>query len=264
MPNRPSPHEEYRDRLASFLESANDKLEGADDSGRISLDDDERLVHMFLLHLDEYTQRLDEIGGFGVGGIEPDFDRPLQGIHSIDTPEKRRKLDLVTSVEDYWVGASMAYLYANFRGCIFQSATMMESGLRLLVLHAGVQEEFDDYIGDGYAPLGTLIQFHNRENTIPKEVLEDAFRLKELRKEHIHQLIERGESKKEYSKTRDEFVAFEDFDGTPPVRINPDGSISGDGANVVFGKDGAGLMYKHKKDARRALTYSRTVLRKLF
>lgn len=262
--NLRTPYDEYRDSLEEFLHQADEKIDRSESDHQPSFDNKERLISIIFSHLDEYHNRLNEIGGFGVGGLEPDLGLPFfGGTFKIDTDRKKEMYDLQDSVMEYWVDASMGYVHGNFRAAIFQSATMLESGLRLLVLESEIETEYEDYFEGQNATLGPLIQFLTRQEVLPQEVLEETHRLKKLRNEHIHQLKERGLTKKEFKKKRDEFIPLGDFKGEPPVKIQG-GSISGDGVTMEMRNGKVGVLYPNKKDARRAIQYSRDVLQVIY
>ena len=52
------------------------------------------------MHLDEYVNRLDEIGGFGVGGVEPDLNLPSLVVAK--TRDEERQMLLYASIHDHF------------------------------------------------------------------------------------------------------------------------------------------------------------------
>jgi len=231
------------------------------------MDDDEQLLKMFLMHLDEYIPRLKEVGGFGVGGIEPDLNLP--GIENpIDSVQKKNKYDLEIAISNYWSSSAMAYVQGDFRGCIFQSATMLEGALKLKIGEKGLEQALNKWLKKRKATLGNLIGFvkdHKEDNKrlLPDEIIEPAKRVNHLRVEHIHLLIEEGPEEAFQITKRDEFIPLNEFKGNPPIEIK-DGWISGDGVTflVDFEKGTQGILYKYKKDAKECLDKSREILRK--
>lgn len=63
-------------KLKKIVDKISAKMQRIKREEEYHMDDDERLLKMFLIHLDEYIQRLKEVGDFGVGGIEPDLNLP--------------------------------------------------------------------------------------------------------------------------------------------------------------------------------------------
>lgn len=227
------------------------------------MDSDERLLKMFLMHLDEYIQRLKEAGDFGVGGIEPDLNLP-DIENPIDSVQKN-EYDLERAISNYWSNSAMAYVHGDFRGCIFQSATMLEGALKLKIKEEGLEQDLNGSLKKKKATLGSLIGFFKCKELLPDETIELAERVNRLRVEHIHLLIEEGPEEVFQITKRDEFIPLNEFKGNPPIEIK-DGWINGDGVTFLidFEKATQGILYKYKKDAKECLDKSREILRKLY
>lgn len=257
---------DFRDELQEYVDRIEQKIELRKQGEDAVQDLDERLLSVFLLHIDEQKVRLEEIGGFGVGGTEPDVTFPSNDDTHIDTWEKEKKMKLRRSVRNYWSDASMTYVRGNFRGCIFQSATMLEGGLKLKVYEEGMGEDLEDSLEDSDPTLGNLIDFFEKETDVlaDGDLLEWVHRVNNLRINHIHLLREEDPEEALGSTDRDEFVTLDEFEGDPPVEIK-DGWITGDGVNFrVSAEQGPGIVYKYKKDAKEALEASRNTLREIF
>jgi hypothetical protein len=240
-------------RLKELGDKVSAKMQRIRENKEYTMDYEERLAKMFFMHLDEYVSRAMEVGNLGVGGAEPDIGLPGM------------KDALTQTISRLWNDASMAYIHGNFRGCIFLSATMLEGALKLKIRHTGLEVELKNRFKRPM--LGNLIDFleHYKSAPVPTEVIELAKRVNALRVEHVHLLVEE-EPEDLYSATqRDEFVPLDEFRGKPPVEIK-EGYITGDGVTlrIDLEKGVAGILYKHKKDARECLDKSREILRQLY
>lgn len=159
----------------------------------------------------------------------------------------------------------MAYVHGDFRGCIFQSATMLEGVLKLKIKEEGLEQDLNGWLKKRKATLGNLTGFFKDERLLPDETIESAERVNHLRVEHIHLLVEQGPEECFQVTKRDEFIPLNEFKGNPPIEIKG-GWISGDGVTflVDFEKATQGILYKYKKDAKECLDKSRKILRKLY
>ena len=240
-------------RLKELENKVSTKMRRIRENKEYMIDYDERLAKMFFMHLDEYVSRAKEVGNLGVGGTEPDIGLP--GL----------KDTLIQSISRLWNDASMAYIHGNFRGCIFLSATMLEGALTLKIRHTGIEVELKNKFKR--PTLGNLIDFleHNKNASMPTEMIELAKRVNSLRVEHVHLLVEEGPEDLNNITQRDEFIPLDEFRGKPPVEIKK-GYITGDGVTLKIDleKGVAGILYKHKKDARECLDKSREILRRLY
>lgn len=245
-------------KLRKMVDKISAKIQRIEREEEYHMDDDEQLLKMFLMHLDEYIQRLKEVGDFGVGGIEPDLNLP-----DIGGP-------LEKAIRDFWSNSAMAYVHGDFRGCIFQSATMFEGALKLKIKEKGLEQDLNGWLKNKNrknATLGNLIRFFKSKGKglLPGETMKPAKRVNHLRVEHIHLLIEEGPEEAFQITKRDEFIPLNEFKGNPPIEIK-DGWISGVGVTflVDFEKGTQGILYKYKKDAKECLDKSREILRKLY
>jgi hypothetical protein len=250
-------HLEWYSKLEASLRQLRDKVSAKvqriRENNEYTMDYDERLAKMFFMHLDEYVSRVKEVGNLGVGGVEPDISLPDM------------KDALTEAVSCLWSDASMAYIYGNFRGCIFLSATMLEGALKLKIRDKEVEGELKKRYKKPM--LGNLIYFleHDKKELVPNEVIELAKVINTLRVKHIHLLVEE-EPQDLFNITQgDEFIPLDEFRGRPPIEIK-EGYISGDGVTLKIDleKGVAGILYKHKRDARESLDKSREILRRLY
>jgi hypothetical protein len=239
--------------LKQLEERVSTKIRLISENKQYTMDDDERLVKMFFMHLDEYVSRIGEVGPLGVSGIEPDLDLPpIQDA-------------LVNTIPQLWNDASMAYVYGNFRGCIFLSATMVEGALKIKIKDKGMEGELKKRYKKPM--LGNLIDFLEDDKVaiVPNEVIDFSKAVNDLRVKHIHLLVEEEPQDLISISPRDQFVPLGEFRGSPPIQIK-EGYISGDGVNLIFDlkKGTAGILYKYKKDAKESVQKSREILRRLF
>ena len=251
-------------KLRKMVDKISAKMQRIKREEEYHMDDDERLLKMFLMHLDEYIQRLKEVEGFGFGGIEPDLNLP-DIENPIDSVQKKNKYDLGRAISNYWSKSAMAYVHGDFRGCIFQSATMLEGALKLKIKEEGLEQDLNGWLKKRKATLGNLIGFLKDKGVLPDETIESAESVNHLRVEHIHLLIEERPEKVFQITERDEFIPLNQFKGNPSIEIK-DGWISGDGVTflVDFEKGTQGILYKYKKDAKECLDKLREILRKLY
>lgn len=162
----------------------------------------------------------------------------------------------------------MAYVHGDFRGCIFQSATMLEGALKLKIKEKGLEQDLNGWLKNKNrknATLGNLIGFFKDKQLLPDGTIKPAESVNHLRVEHIHLLIEEGPEESFQITKRDEFIPLNEFKGQPPIKIK-DRWISGDGVDLLidFEKGTQGILYKYKKDAKECLDKSREILRKLY
>lgn len=251
-------------KLRKMVDKISVKMQRIKRGEKYHMDSDERLLKMFLMHLDEYIQRLKEAGDFGVGGIEPDLNLP-DIENPIDSVQKKNKYDLERAISNYWSNSAMAYVHGDFRGCIFQSATMLEGALKLKIKEEGLEQDLNGWLKKRKATLGNLIGFFKYKGLLPYETTQSAKRVNSLRVEHIHLLIEEGPEEVFQITKRDEFIPLNEFKGNPPIEIKHR-RISGDGVTflVDLEKGTQGILYKYKKDAKECLDKSREILRKLY
>jgi len=222
---------------------------------------------MFEMHLDEYVSRLKEVGGFGVGGIEPEVSLPTPTV--IRTKQEKEQSELSQAVYRFWENATLSYIYGNFRACIFQLGSMLEAALKFEISRRGLKKSLNEYLNGKHATLGRMIGFCKEKNVILSKEngsLDLAGQVNKLRVEHIHLLLEQEMADNVFKITkRDEFISLDEFKGEPPVKIS-NGWISGDGVTFVvdFLAKKRGILYKYKADAKRCLNYARQILKLLY
>ncbi|MBE3135838.1 MAG: hypothetical protein IMZ43_00330 [Thermoplasmata archaeon] len=254
---------DLKHELEKYIEKIVIKIQKIENKKKYHLDFDERLLKSFFIHLDEYVQRVKEIGGFGVGYIESDLSLPE--ITLIDSPGSTKISNLEDAVRKHWELSSMAYVWGNFRGCIFQSAAMLEGGLKLKIMDENLDDEFKNYLKKQKSTLGTCIGFFKEKKLLPSNKIKLANDVNKLRVEHIHLLIEEKPEEAFQLTDRDEFTPLDRFKGNPPIKIKDEG-ISGDGVTYMidFNKGTQGIIYKYKRDAKVCFDKSRKVLRVLY
>jgi len=238
-----------------------------------------RLREVLEMHLDEFVYRLEEIGGFGVGGVELEVSIPYP--HAARSSSERKQQALAQAVRKLWEKATMTYVFGEFRGSIFLLASIVETVLKLEVSRRGLESSLKDYCvrkksrfpmlgklkkGKRKPTLGPLIRFCKKMGILPKHASKLAKKVNRLRIEHIHLIIETEMPEEALEITfRDEFVPLSRFKGKPPVEIKK-GWISGDGVAFVmdFKEGQASILYKYKADAKKCLYTTKQFLKLMY
>lgn len=210
------------------------------------------LIFSSFSHLDDITNRLEEIGGRGVGGLQ-------LGVLIPPTTSCEGQAALYHSIRKLWENAMSSYIYGNFRACIFQLGSLLEATLLYEISRKKLNKSLNNY-RKGPHMLGVLIGFCEQEGILAKENISLAKEVKKLRNEHVHLVVEKERPEDVFKVTeRDEFIYLNDYKGNPPVEIK-NGWISGNGVAVVIDSYGAGILYKYKADAKNCYEKMRKIL----
>jgi hypothetical protein len=218
------------------------------------------LIFSSFSHLDDRVNRLKEIGGRGVGGLELGVSIPSP------TPTCTSQAALHFSIRKLWQNAMSSYMNGNFRACIFQLGTLLEAILSYEISRRKLQKSLNKYRKRSLQTLGILIGFCEKEEILSKEnySLALAKEINKLRKEHIHLVLEKERPEDIFKVTeRDEFIYLDNFKGDPPAEIK-NGWIRANGVTVVIDAHGAGILYKYKADAKRCYENIRKILNFLY
>lgn len=215
-----------------------------------------RLQWMDEYHLDERAERLQEIGGPGVGGLEPRYSPHF--ITRAETEKEMKLLALEGSISRLWSEAATCYVDGQFRACIVLLATLLEAALKyeLQRRDAEFSKQFT---------LGLCINKCRKHGILPEDennpVTAALLKVNEYRNDVAHANIERY---------RPDTL----LDGTGPeheVRRVPDaskyiknGALTGDGETLSFGRGGLSIIYHYKTAAKRTLECTENVLRFLY
>ena len=173
----------------------------------------DRLRKILEYCIDDYAERVIEIGGLGVGGAEiEDYGRRIREAAAEweietreDWDEERKKelrgslegMALQHSIDNLWNEAAFSYIYGHFRACIILLASLLEA---LLKLNRG-KGNYMTY--DENLTLGTLIDRCASENIIfEQEIIQAAKRINDRRNDLLH-----------FNRERKDAFNFLEFDG---------------------------------------------------
>lgn len=181
---------------------------------------EQRLLDITKYHSHEWAQRLDEIGGPGVGGTElanrPNF------IHQANSDVEMVLLALETSVVQTWEEATWCYVYGEFRGSILLSAAVLELVLRL------------EHLGRRYpvhrTTLGPLIRAARQKGIITEDMELKAQAINSRRNDVIHANIQtdRPTSLLQHSGSEHEVESLQDASRN----VTEEGWLTGDGETI--------------------------------
>ena len=208
----------------------------------------QRLRDMHEYHIDEYVERLYEIGGPGVGGTEPRHHP-----HSVTRAETERELKMVAlqqSVSTLWCEASWCYVYGQFRACIALMATVLEAALKLELEQRGTEYDQER------TTLGKCIE--KARAFLPAEIVELAQRINNTRNDVVHANIERTRPESVFHPlgAEHEVQSLEDIS-----RNIKDGGIAGDGELLVWSSEkGWERVYLYKRAARETIENAERIL----
>jgi len=215
------------------------------------------LIFSSFSHLDERTNRLKEIGGRGVGGLQLGVSIPPP------TPSRASQAALYHSIRKLWQKSMESYIYGNFRACIFQLGSLLEAIILYEISRKKLKKSLNKYLKRRHPTLGVLIGFCDKKELILSKnnnSLALAKEVKKLRNEHIHLVLEKEGPEDIFKVTeRDEFIYLDNFEGNPPVEIK-NGWIRANGVTVVIDSYGAGILYKYKADAKKCYENMRKIL----
>jgi len=216
----------------------------------------QRLQGMNEYHLEERAQRLDEIGGPGVGGLEPRYCP-----HFVTRAETKKELKLMAlqdSISRLWSEAAMCYVDGHFRACIVLFAVLLEMTLK---------SEFErrDIEYSKRLTLGRCIDKCRELQILPKSkndaITKAAIQVNNYRNDVAHANIERSRPKSllDVKGPEHEVKLAKD-----PSRYIKDGAITGNGETISFGRGGLSIIYWYKTAAKNTLDYTKKILEFLY
>lgn len=219
------------------------------------------LISSSFSHLDDRTNRLMEIGGRGVGGLEIGVSIPSP------PPTCTSQAALHFSIRKLWSKSMDSYVFGNFRASIFQLGSLLEATLLYEISRRKLKRSLNKYKGKQHPMLGVLIGFCEKKEIIllkDNNSLALAKEVKNLRNDHIHLVSEKERPEDLFKVTeRDEFIYLDNFKGNPPAEIK-NGWIRANGVTIVIDAHGMGILYKHKADAKRCYENMRKILNILY
>jgi len=213
-----------------------------------------RLRGMHEYHIQEYAERLEEIGGPGVGGTGPRYHP--HSITKAETSDELKMMALEDSVSRLWNEATWCYVYGQFRACIVLMATLLEATLKLEFEKRGI--EYDQK----RATLGRCIGKAKDEGVFPGEIAEVADRINDRRNDVVHANIERQEPESILHHTGPEHEVGPIKDISRNIK---DGWITGDGETIEWslGK-GWRRIYLYKRAAKETVENTERILKFLY
>ena len=219
-----------------------------------SLKDILRKMHEY--HLEEYAERLEEVGGPGVGGTELRYSPHF--ITQAETKEEMALIALQSSDNTLWGEATWCYVYGQFRACIVLCAILVERTLQLELKRRAIT------FGKGRT-LGPCIEHCCAEGILSDEVAQWARLVNERRNDVIHAKIEmeRPEGLLSYAGPEHETKIIED----PSQIVTPNGWLSGDGEVISIvprRRPKYQRVFPYKFSAKETLNATLEILKSLY
>jgi len=206
--------------------------------------------------LSERAQRLEEIGGSGVGGTELAY-----APHFVKSAEAKGQLiamALEGSITATWEEAAWCYVYGNYRAAIVLAAALLEIALK-----------YELYRKTGYqksGTLGSIIQECRKQGIITEMTCPLAESIKQRRNDVMHAniQIDRPESLLCHTGKEHDTEPLTDLSRN----ITGDGSITGDGETIEIslgkGESQYSRVHLFRRAARASLFEAREVLKSLY
>lgn len=216
---------------------------------------EERLRGIANYHISEWAQRLDDVGGPGVGGTELAYAPHF--VQSAGTQDELVAMALEASIPATWEEAAWCYVFGRFRACIVMSAALLEIALKYELYRRGVRQA---------GTLGTIIEKCGKQGTIPEHIRLLAQSVNQRRNDVMHANIQmdRPDSLLAHTGDEHEMEPIEDLSRN----ITRDGWITGDGETIEmsFGKERTNYsrVLLFKRAARANLFETREVLKHLY
>lgn len=216
---------------------------------------EERLKRITEYKAKEWAQRLDEVGGPGVGGTELAYSPHF--VQSAETQNELVAMALETSIPETWEEASWCYVFGEFRACIVMSATLLEIALKYELYRKGAQ---------GVGTLGQVIQKCSNEGILPATLRSLALSINQRRNDIMHAKIQRDRPESLIMHTGDEHE--EELITDHSRIVTQDGWITGNGETIAVSFGGEQPKYSRilafKKAAKANLLEVREILKYLY
>ncbi len=206
-------------------------------------------------HLQEWAQRLQEIGGPGLGGTELDYAPHF--MQAAETDDQLIAMALEDSITMTWDEAAWCYVFGNYRATIVLSAALLEIALKYELFRRGFQKS---------GSLDTIIRQCRKHEIITKVIHKLAIRINQRRNDVMHAKIQLDRPESLLSHMGDEHE-------TEPLtdlsrNITKDGWLTGDGETIQisFGKGQGQYSRVHmfRKAAKASLFEVKEVLKSLY
>jgi len=216
----------------------------------------DRLKRMDEYHLEERAERLKEIGGLGVGGLEPQYSPRF--ITLADTEEEMELMALQDSIFKLWNEATMCYVNGQFRACIVLFATLLEAALKYELERRNINFPERFTLGQCIEKCGKHHILLSKEND---PITAAAIKVNKYRNDVVHANIERYRPETLLGQKGPEHEVKPVRD---PCRYIKDGALTGDGETIVFGGEGLSVIYWYKAAAKNTLECTKEVLKYLY
>jgi hypothetical protein len=216
---------------------------------------EERLRRIADYHIPEWAQRVEDIGGPGVGGTELAYAPHF--VQSAETQDELVAMALESSIPATWEEAAWCYVFGEFRACIVMSAALLEIALKYELYRKGIQK---------YGTLGTIIQECGKKGIISESIRSLAQSINQRRNDVMHANIQIDRPESLLFHTGDEHKI-------EPIRdlsrnVTRDGWITGDGETIQISFDKGRTDYSRvlmfKRAARASLFETREILKSLY
>jgi len=215
----------------------------------------ERLMKIAEYHSSEWSMRLNEVGGLGVGGTELAY-RP-HFVQQADTEDEYIKMALEISISQTWEEAAWCYVYGQFRACILLCATVLELALKYELYRRDQSTS---------STLGPIIDKCGKIGVLSKSLVAKAKSVNIRRNDVIHANIQtnRPESLLYHTGEEHEIKPIEDLSRN----ITSDGRLMGDGETISIsfarGRVSHSRVDAFKQAARASLFDVREILKFLY
>lgn len=206
-------------------------------------------------HIEEWAQRLDEIGGPGGGGTELTFRPHLTS--PAKTHDEYIRLALKSSIPRIWEEATWCYVYGNFSACIVMAAVLLEIALKYELFKIGFSKS---------STLGPIIKMAVKANILPEDLVSKANSIKERRNDIAHANVQtnRPKSLLHHTSNEHEIEPVEDIS----KNIAKGGWFTGDGETIMisFGESQPqySRVHEFKRAARSSLDDVEIILKFLY
>jgi len=216
---------------------------------------EERLRGIADYHIPEWAQRLEDVGGPGVGGTQLAYAPYF--VQSAETQDELVAMALESSIPATWEEAAWCYVLGRFRACIVMSAALLEIALKYELYRRGIRKS---------GTLGTIIQECSKEGILSEPIRSLAQPINQRRNDvmHANVQIDRPESLLSHTGDEHEIEPIRDLSRN----ITPDGWITGDGETIEIsfskGRSDYSRVLVFKKAARASLFEVREILKSLY
>lgn len=215
-----------------------------------------RLQWMDEYHLEERAERLKEIGGPGIGGLELRYSPHF--ITQAETEKDMKLVALQESISKLWNEAVMCYVNGQFRACVVLFATLLEAALKyeLEKQHIDFPERFT---------LGPCIGRCRKHHILPENENDPAtgaaIKVNDYRNDVVHANIERQRPESLLGEKGPEHEVRLVRD---PSRYIKNGALTGDGETILLGRGSLSIIYWYKAAAKNTLECTKEVLKFLY